>query len=58
MISIIVSFPFMFLKGNICFFIVYNYKFNAILALPISGFSNKVTFAAFKQQFELLEFTG
>ncbi len=47
-------FPFMSLEGNICFLVVYHYKTNAIMALPISGFSNKVIFAAYKQQYELL----
>jgi hypothetical protein len=51
-------FPFMSLKGNICFLIVYHYKTNAILALPIKGFSNHIIFAANKQQFNLLESKG
>jgi hypothetical protein len=51
-------FPFMSLKGNACFLVMCHYKSNTILALPISGFSNKVIFATFKQQFELLESKG
>jgi hypothetical protein len=35
------AFPFMSLEGNVCFLIAYHYKTNAILALPIKGFSNK-----------------
>ena len=34
------TFPFMLLEGNICFLILYHYESNAILALPISGFSD------------------
>jgi hypothetical protein len=37
---------------------VYHYKTNAILALPISGFSNKIIFAAYRQQYEMLESKG
>jgi hypothetical protein len=46
------------LEGNVCFLIVYHYKSNAILALPISGFRKDVIFAAYKQQYELLESKG
>jgi hypothetical protein len=52
------AFPFISREGNICFLIVYHYESNAILALPISGFSNDVIFAAFKQQYELMESKG
>jgi hypothetical protein len=51
-------FPFMSLEGNICFLVVYHYKTNAILALPISGFSYDIILAAYKQQHELLESKG
>ncbi len=37
---------------------MYHYKTNAILALPISGFSNKIIFAAYRQQYEMLESKG
>ncbi len=40
------TFPFMSLKGNVCFFIKYHYKMNAILALPLTGFSDSIIFAA------------
>jgi hypothetical protein len=43
-------FPYMSLKGDMCFLVAYHYKTNAILALPISGFSDKTIFAAYKQQ--------
>jgi hypothetical protein len=39
------TFPFMSLEGNMCFLIVYNYETNAILALPIAGFSDDIIFA-------------
>ncbi len=41
------TFPFMLLEGNVCFLVVYHYESNAILALPISGFSNDVIFRAY-----------
>jgi hypothetical protein len=52
------SFPYMSLEGNICFLVVYHYEMNTILALPISGFSDETIFAAYKQQYELLESKG
>ncbi len=52
------TFPFILLEGNVCFLIVHYYEFNAILALPILEFSNEVIFAAYKQQYELLESIG
>ncbi len=51
-------FPFMSLEGNVCFLMVYHYETNAILALPISGFSNDIIPAAYEQQHELLESKG
>jgi hypothetical protein len=51
-------FPFMFLKGNVCFLIVYHYKTNAILALPIKGFRDDIIFATYKQQYNMLESKG
>ncbi len=52
------AFPFMSLEGNICFLIEYHYETNAILALPIKGFSNDIIFAAYKQQYNMLEAKG
>jgi hypothetical protein len=49
------TFPCMSLEGNICFLVVYHYKSNAILALPIANFANETILAAFQQQFELLK---
>ncbi len=40
-------FPFMSLKGNVCFLVMYHYDSNAILTLPISGFGDKVIFNAY-----------
>ncbi len=37
---------------------VYNCETNAILALPISGFSDKIIFAAYTQQYEMFESKG
>jgi hypothetical protein len=52
------TFPFMSLEGNICFLIVYHYKLNAILALPIANFTDKTILTVHKQQFKLLELRG
>ena len=43
------TFPFMSLEGNVSFLLVYHYESNAILALPISGFSDDVIFRAYKE---------
>jgi hypothetical protein len=51
-------FPFQSLEGNVCFLMVYHFKTNAILALPIKGFSKKIIFAAYKEQYEMLESKG
>ena len=52
------SFPFMSLAGNVCFFVVYHYKSNAILGLPIPNMEDATIFAAYKQQFEFLKSKG
>jgi hypothetical protein len=52
------TFPFMSLEGNKCFLVVYHYKSNAILALPISGFSDDIIFQAYKQIYEMIESKG
>jgi hypothetical protein len=51
-------FPFMSLEGNVCSLVLYHYKTNAILALSIAGFSNKIIFVAYQQQFNVLESKG
>jgi hypothetical protein len=48
----------MSLEGNVCFLVIYHYKTNAILALPIKGFSNEIIFAAYQQQYNMLEAKG
>jgi hypothetical protein len=47
-------FPFMSYNGSVCFFILYHYKFNSILATPISGLDNVCIFNAYKKEFEML----
>jgi hypothetical protein len=39
------TFLFISLESNVSFLIIYHYESNAILALPILGFSNNVIFA-------------
>ena len=48
----------MSLEGNVCFLVVYHYETNAILALPISGFSDEVIFQAYKDIYEMIESKG
>jgi hypothetical protein len=52
------TFPFMSVEGNVCFLIVYHYKTNAIMAVPIPNFTDNAILHTFCQQFELLESTG
>jgi hypothetical protein len=52
------TFTFISLKRNVCFLIVYHYKSNTILALPIANFTDETILTAYKQQFELLESWG
>jgi hypothetical protein len=52
------TFPFMSIEGNVCFLIVYHYKSNAILALPIANFTDETILTTCKQQFKLLELRG
>jgi hypothetical protein len=52
------TFPFMSLKGNVYFLVVYHYKTNPILALPIANFDNESILATYHLQFELLESKG
>jgi hypothetical protein len=46
------SFPFILLDGSVCFYIMYHYEANAILAKPISGLDNISVFNTHKMQFE------
>jgi hypothetical protein len=52
------AFPFMSLKGNVCFLIVYHYESNAILAVSIPNFTDESILAAYQTQFKLLETKG
>jgi hypothetical protein len=47
------SFPFMSLDGSVCFFVLYHYESNSILAEPIKGLDDKTIFEAYKK-FHLL----
>ncbi len=52
------SFPFMLLDGSICFFVMYHYKSNCILASPIVGLDDKSIFAAYEKRFKELKSKG
>jgi hypothetical protein len=52
------NFPFMSLDGSVCFFVMYHYKTNSILATPIANMDNKSIFEAFKAEFKMLEEKG
>ncbi len=52
------SFPFMSLDGSVCFFILYHYETNSILATPIAGLDDKIIFKAYKTRFRELEAKG
>jgi hypothetical protein len=45
------SFSFMSLDGSVCFFILYHYESNSILATPIAGLDDKSIFEANKTRF-------
>ena len=47
------NFPFMSLDGSVCFFVLYHYKTNSILAMPITNLDNKSIFTAYKANFEM-----
>ncbi len=46
------EFPYMSLGGNVCFFVMYHYKTNAILVTPISGLNSASVLDAYKKIFE------
>ena len=52
------KFPHMSLDGNVCYFVMYHYESNAILAEPIAGLTDELIFAAYKKKFEYLESKG
>ena len=52
------NFPLMSLDGNVCFFIMYRYRTNTILATLIANLDDKSIFEAYKTNFEMLEAKG
>ncbi len=50
--------PFISLDGNICFFVMYHYKTNAIFAMPIPGLDLQCILDAYKKNFEFLVSKG
>ncbi len=52
------NFPFMLLDGNICFFVMYHYKTNAIFTTPIPGLDLQSILDAYKKNFEFLVSKG
>jgi hypothetical protein len=52
------KFPFMSLDDNVCFFVMYHYKTNAIPATPIPGLNSVSILKAYKTNFEYLENKG
>ncbi len=52
------NFPFMLLDGNVCFFVMYHYKTNAIFASPIPGLDSQSILDAYKKDFEFLVSKG
>jgi hypothetical protein len=51
-------FPFMLLDSSVCFFVLYHYKSNCILADLIKALEDKLIFETYKQQFEMLTKKG
>ena len=52
------SFPFMSLDGSVCFFVLYHYESNCILATPIAGLDDKSIYNAYVARFKELEEKG
>jgi hypothetical protein len=52
------SFPFMSFDGSVCFFILFHYESNAILATPIAGLVDVSIFSACKRYFKDLPAKG
>jgi hypothetical protein len=52
------SFPFMSLDGSVCFFVLYHYESNSILAEPLKGLDDKKSFEAYKKFHILLTEKG
>jgi hypothetical protein len=47
------NFPFMLLDGSVCFFVMYHYETNAILATPIANLDDKSIFETYKTHFKM-----
>jgi len=52
------SFPFMSVDDSVCFFVMYHYESNAILATPTAGLDDMTIFKAYKAYFIELEQKG
>ena len=52
------SFPLMSLEGSVCFFFLYHYESNSILANPIKALDDKTICEAYKKQFNELTKKG
>jgi hypothetical protein len=52
------SFPFMSFDGSVCFFVLFHYESNAILATPIAGLDDMSIFKAYQAYFVQLEQKG
>ena len=52
------NFPFVSLDRSVCYFIMYHYESNSILATPITCLTDTIIFDAYKQRFEMLKAKG
>ena len=52
------KFPFVSIDGSVCYFIMYHYESNSILATPINRMTDNIIFEAYKKNFEMLESKG
>ncbi len=52
------SSPFISLDGSVCFFVLYHYELNCILADPITALDDKTIFEAYRTQFDDLTKKG
>jgi hypothetical protein len=52
------SFPFVLLEGSVCFFVLYHYESNGIIADPIKGLDSKTLFKAYKKYSDKLTKQG
>jgi hypothetical protein len=52
------NFPFMSYDGSVCYLVLYHYKSNAIMAMPINGLDDVCIFNAYKLNFDELKSKG